>query len=51
MKAGVDTQTLSHLMGHANGAMISRVYERVQTDPVHMLDVARRAKAVKDDGV
>lgn len=50
LKAGVDTQTLSHLMGHANGAMISRVYSRVQADPVHMLDAARRAKAVKDDG-
>ncbi len=44
LKNGVDTNTLAHLMGHANGVMISKVYAKVQQDPVYMAEAARRAK-------
>lgn len=44
LKNGVDTNTLAHLMGHANGVMISRVYARVQQDPVYMAKAANKAK-------
>jgi integrase len=44
LKAGLDTLTVAHLLGHRDGTMISRVYGKVQQDPVHMLDASRRAK-------
>lgn len=44
LKNGVDTNTLAHLMGHSNGVMISRVYARVQQDPVHMAKSAKKAR-------
>lgn len=47
LKAGIDTLSLAHLLGHRDGAMVSRVYGKVQQDPSHMADVARRAKRVK----
>ncbi len=53
LKNGVDTVTLAHVLGHRDAAMISRVYGRVQQDPEHMAEAARRAKSprpnVKDD--
>ncbi len=48
LKAGLDTVTVGHLLGHASGAMVSRHYGHVQLDPVHMADAARRAKSGKD---
>ena len=45
LKNGVDTVTLAHLLGHRDASMISRVYGRVQQDPVHMAEAARRAKS------
>lgn len=36
LKAGVDTVTLAHLMGHRDPSMVSRVYGQVQQDPEHM---------------
>ncbi len=50
LKAGVDTVTVAHLMGHRDPSMVSRVYGQVQQDPEHMASAARRAKGVKDDG-
>jgi integrase len=47
LKAGIDTVTVAHLMGHRDGTMVSRIYGRVQQDPVHMADAARRAKGLK----
>lgn len=44
LKAGVDTNTLAHLLGHANGVMLSKVYARVQQDPEYMAEQARKAK-------
>jgi integrase len=45
LKAGVDTLTVAHLLGHRDGTMISKIYGKVQQDPTHMLDAARKAKA------
>jgi integrase len=44
LKAGIDTVTVAHLMGHRDGTMVSRIYGRVQQDPAHMAHAARRAK-------
>lgn len=44
LKAGVDTVSLASLLGHRDGAMISRVYGKVAQDPKHMADMANRAK-------
>lgn len=44
LKAGVDTITLAGLLGHTNGAMLSRFYAKVQQDPEHMAQAAKRAK-------
>jgi len=44
LKAGIDTVTVAHLLGHRDGTMVSRIYGRVQQDPAHMLDAAERAK-------
>ena len=44
LKAGLDTLTVAHLLGHRDGTMISRVYGMVQQDPAHMLEAARKAK-------
>jgi integrase len=44
LKAGLDTVTVAHLLGHKDATMISRVYGRVQQDPVHMAAAARKAK-------
>jgi integrase len=43
LKNGVDTVTLAHLVGHANAAMISRIYGKVQQDPEFMAEASRRA--------
>ncbi len=47
LKAGVDTVTLAHLMGHRDPSMVSRVYGHVQQDPEHMAAAANRAKGFK----
>ncbi|MEW4569551.1 tyrosine-type recombinase/integrase [Tautonia sp. JC769] len=44
LKAGVDTVTVAHLMGHRDPGMVSRVYGHVQQDPEHMAAAARRAR-------
>lgn len=44
LKAGIDTVSIAMLLGYRDGTMVSKVYGRVQNDPAHMLDVARRAK-------
>jgi integrase len=46
LKNGVDTITLANLMGHVNGAMLSRIYAKVQQDPEFMAESARRAKGL-----
>jgi hypothetical protein len=45
LKAGGDTVTLSHLLGHREPSMVSRVYRHVQQDPIHKAPATRRAKA------
>jgi integrase len=47
LKAGVDTVTVAHLMGHRDPSMVSKVYGHVQQDPEHMANAARRAKGLK----
>lgn len=42
LKNGVDTVTMSHLMGHASTAMVSRVYAKVHHDAEHMLAAAAK---------
>lgn len=42
LKNGVDTVTMSHLMGHASTAMVSRVYAKVHHDKGHMLAAAAK---------
>ena len=44
LKAGIDTITMSHLLGHSSPVMLAKVYAKVQQDPAHMLDAAKRAK-------
>jgi integrase len=44
LKAGVDTVTVAHLLGHRDPSMVSRVYGHVQQDPEHMTDAVKRAK-------
>jgi integrase len=50
LKNGVDTITLANLMGHVNGAMLSRIYAKVQQDPDFMAESARRAKGLSAGG-
>ncbi len=50
LKNGVDTITAAHLLGHANGAMMSRIYAKVQQDPAFMVESARRARGVSAGG-
>lgn len=47
LKAGIDTVTVAHLLGHRDPSMVSRVYGHVQQDPEHMAAAASRAKRVK----
>jgi integrase len=47
LKAGIDTVTLAHLLGHRDPSMISKVYGQVQQDPDHMARSARKAKRIK----
>jgi integrase len=44
LKAGVDTVTVAHPMGHRDPSMVSKSYGQVQHDPEHMAEAARRAK-------
>jgi integrase len=47
LKAGLDTVTVGHLLGHRDPSMVSKVYGQVQQDPAHMARAARKAKARK----
>jgi integrase len=47
LKAGVDTVTVAHLLGHRDPSMVSKVYGQVQQDPEHMAKSARKAKRIK----
>jgi integrase len=51
LKAGVDTVTMSHLMGHASTAMVSRVYAKVHHDKEHMLSAAAKVMSKPSQGV
>ncbi|MEI7921416.1 MAG: site-specific integrase [Planctomycetota bacterium] len=44
LKSGLDTVTVSHLMGHVNAVMVSKVYAKVQHDTEFMHSASRRAK-------
>jgi integrase len=44
LKNGVDTVTLSHILGHRDPSMVSRVYGQVQLDPNHMANSVKKAK-------
>ena len=44
LKAGLDTVTVSQLMGHTNAVMVSRVYGKVAQDKSWMAEAAKRAK-------
>lgn len=44
LKAGIDTVTVAHLLGHRDPSMVSRIYGQVQNDPAHMASAAMRAK-------
>ena len=43
LKNGVDTVTVSQLLGHKDAVMVSKVYAKVQQDPEFMAEAARRA--------
>lgn len=44
LKAGLDTVTVAHLMGHKDAVMVSRIYGKVAQDRSWMAEAARRAK-------
>jgi integrase len=44
IKAGVDVISLAHLLGHQDATMLSKVYAKVHQDPVHMADMAKKAR-------
>ncbi|MGO9597011.1 MAG: tyrosine-type recombinase/integrase [Isosphaeraceae bacterium] len=44
LKAGLDTVTLAHLLGHRDPSMVIKIYGQVQNDPAHMASAALRAK-------
>ena len=48
LKNGVDTITLANLMGHVNGAVLSRIYAKVQQDPDFMAESARKARGLTE---
>jgi integrase len=50
LKAGVDTVTVAHLMGHRDPSMVSKVYGHVQQDPEHMANSMKRAKGLNPGG-
>jgi len=35
---------MANLLGHSNGAMLSRIYAKVQQDPAFMAESAKKAK-------
>jgi integrase/recombinase XerC len=47
LKAGLDTVTVAHLMGHKDAVMVSRVYGKVAQDKSWMIEAAKRAKRSK----
>ncbi len=44
LKNGVDTITMANLLGHSNGAMLSRIYAKVQQDPAFTAESAKKAR-------
>jgi integrase len=50
LKAGIDTVTVAHLLGHRDPSMVSRIYGQVQNDPAHMAAAAMRAKRTQVTG-
>jgi integrase len=50
LKAGLDTITVAHLLGHRDGTMVSKHYGHVQQDPEHMARAARRARGGDGEG-
>ena len=46
LQKGVDSLTVAILMGHEDPSMLSKVYQHLSLDPVHMLDQAKRAVEV-----
>jgi len=50
LKNGVDTVTMSHLMGHASTAMVSRVYAKVHHDKEHMMSAAAKVMSKPSQG-
>lgn len=50
LKAGVDSHVVASLAGHANTAMIDKVYSHVADDPAFMLEAARRGTGFRPSG-
>jgi len=44
LKNGVDTITMANLLDHSIGAMLSRVYAKLQQDPAFTAESAEKAK-------
>lgn len=45
LERGLDSVTVSVLMGHADVSMLARVYQHLTQNPKYMLDQAKRARA------
>ena len=43
LQSGVDPLTVAILMGHSDPSMLSKVYQHVALNPVHMLEQAKKA--------
>lgn len=43
LQRGIDPLTVAILMGHEDPSMLSKVYQHLSLNPVHMLDQAKRA--------
>lgn len=49
LQAGVDPVTLAVLMGHADASMIANVYQHLATNPLFLLEAARKARPAGKD--
>lgn len=45
LQNGVDAVTLAVLMGHADASMVANVYQHLATNPLFLLEAARKARA------
>lgn len=50
LKNGVDVIGLSHLLGHADATMLSKVYAKVHQDPEFMAGLAEKARKTRATG-